>query len=49
MIKNLTLLEQSALFAKMSSYCYNNLEFMRTKFEEYDVKYYRHKGADAFV
>jgi len=49
MINEMSLLEKSALFAKMSNYCYSNSEFMRTKYEEYDVKYYGNKGADAYV
>jgi len=49
MIKEMNLLEQSALFAKASSFCYSNTEFMKTKFENYNVKYYGHKGADAYV
>lgn len=49
MINELSLLEKSALFAKMSNYCYNKPEFMRVSFEEYDVKYYGYKGSDAYV
>lgn len=49
MINNLNVLEQSAFFAKASNYCYFNSEFMRTKYEDYDVKYYGNKGSDAYV
>lgn len=49
MINELSLLEKSALFAKMSNYCYNKPEFMRVSFEEYDVKYYGYQGSDAYV
>jgi triacylglycerol lipase len=49
MINNLNVLERSALFAKISSYCYQNLQFMQENFKEYHVQYYTHKGSDAFV
>ena len=49
MIKQMSLAEQSAFFAKASNYCYNNSEFMKTKYEDYDVKYYGNKGSDAYV
>jgi len=49
MINEMNLLEKSALFAKMSNHCYSNTEFMRIKYEDYDVKYYGNKGADAYV
>jgi len=49
MINKMNLTEQSAFFAKASNFCYSNAEFMKTKYEDYDVKYYGHKGADAYV
>lgn len=49
MIKQMSLVEQSAFFARASSYCYNNLEFMKTQYKNHDVKYYGNKGSDAYV
>lgn len=51
MIEELTLLERSAFFAKISCFCYNNTAFMRASFEDYfsNITYYGHKGADAYV
>ena len=49
MINEKNLLEKSAFFAKLSNYVYNDLAFMRATYDGYAVKYYSHKGSDAFT
>lgn len=49
MINQLSLLEQSALFAKISSYAYQNIKNVQQTFPGYHVEYYGHKGADAYI
>lgn len=49
MISEKTLLEQSALFAKVSSCAYQDVKTMKGMFSEYHVEYYGHKGADAYI
>ena len=49
MISELNILSQSAFFAKLSNYVYNDLAFMRTTYDQYAVKYYSHEGSDVYT
>ena len=49
MISEKTLLEQSALFAKVSNCAYQDMKGMKESFPDYHIEYYGYKGADAYI
>lgn len=49
MINEMSLLEKSAFFAKLSNYVYGDVEYVHAGFKEYNTIFYTSKGADVYV
>lgn len=49
MIKNMTLLEQSAFFAKLSNEAYKDLNCITKAYPDYNITYHGNAGADAYT
>jgi len=49
MTDNITMLEHSGFFARLSNYAYKDLAFMRVNCDKYQVEYHGHAGADAYT